>query len=418
MYELVINGNKKLFGDIEIQGSKNAVLPIMAATLLTDEQCIIHNCPNISDTEAAAEILSSIGGYAEIKDGTVTVKASDAVCPTVPQELMKKMRSSVMFLGPLLSRCKRAVICMPGGCKLGERPIDMHIEVLEKMGADITENGDCIVCGLDKIRGGSITLLYPSVGVTENVMLFGAVSETVTYLYNPAREPEIVDLQNFLNKMGADITGAGTDLIRIRGVKKLHGCEYTVMSDRIVAATYACAVAACGGKVNLSGVSSSDFKVVIEALKTAGCNISEGDNKITVESDAELKPIRSVKTLPYPGFPTDVQPMLASVLSVAGGTSKIKETVFDSRYKYVSELIKMGADITIDGDYATINGVACLKGARVSVSDLRGGAALVVAGLSAKGVTVISGTEYIDRGYDKIENALTKLGADIKRIKI
>lgn len=418
MYELAINGNKKLFGDIEIQGSKNAVLPIMAATLLTDEECVIHNCPNISDTKAAAEILSSIGGFAEINGDTVTVKASDAMCSTVPQELMKKMRSSVMFLGPLLNRCKRAVICMPGGCKLGERPIDMHIDALEKMGADITENGDCIVCSVEKISGGSITLLYPSVGVTENVMLMGAVSDSVIYLHNPAREPEIVDLQNFLNSMGADISGAGTDLIIIRGVKKLHGCEYRVMSDRIVAATYACAVASCGGKINLLGVSPMDLKVVLEALKTAGCRIFESENKVTLESDGELNAIRSIKTLPYPGFPTDVQPMLVSALSVADGISRIKETVFDSRYRYVTELKKMGADITIDGDYATINGVPCLNGTRVNVSDLRGGAALVVAGLSAKGITVISGTEYIDRGYDKLDEALVKLGADIKRIRI
>ncbi len=414
--ELVINGGRSLCGEVELQGSKNSALPILAGTILTDEQCVIHNCPDISDTRTAIAILKDFGARAYRDGKSVYVCASEIDGGVIRRELMQKMRSSVMFTGALLSRCGKTMICLPGGCRLGERPIDLHISSLTSLGAKIEEVGECISCKLEKILSGDITLLYPSVGATENIMLMCANSGKEVRIFNPAREPEIVDLQNFLNGMGADIKGAGSDMIKISPIKALHGCEHSVIPDRIVASTYACAVAVCGGDVLIKGARADEMRLVLEVLKEIGCEILYDSEGVRVKSNKNLKPISMIKTLPYPGFPTDVQPLLGVVLSCARGTSKICETVFDSRFGYLSELCSMGARAKEYGSVAEFQGVKGLHGAGVCARDLRGGAALVVAALSARGTTVISGTEYIDRGYEKIEESLRTLGAEIYRI--
>ncbi len=417
MSKLIIRGGRQLNGELCVQGSKNAVLPILSATLLTDEECIIHNCPHISDVFSSIEIFKGLGCRAEYKDGRVEICTKNTDETKIPDRLMKKMRSSVMFLGPLLAKKGEAVICRPGGCRLGERPIDIHIDSMKRLGADIEEAGDCIFCRLEKVKSDEVVLLYPSVGATENLMLMCAGSGAEVKILNPAREPEIVDLQNFLNRMGADIRGAGSDTIMIYPRKNLYGCEYTVIPDRIVAATYCCMTAICGGDVCLNNVICPHFKAVSEVLKRTGCEIEENDDSLRIKSFNSLSGIKSLKTLPYPGFPTDVQPLIATVLTTAEGYSEICETIFENRFKYTTELLKMGANIRTEGASLIIKGVRRLYGRDVYASDLRGGAALISAGLFADGQTILDGTEYIDRGYENIEENLRKIGADIHRIK-
>ena len=412
---LEINGGKCLCGEIRVQGSKNSVLPILAATLLTDKECVIHNCPKISDTISAFKILCGLGCRTQFSDGTAVICASDVNNCMIPSELMKKMRSSVMFLGPILATKKEAVICRPGGCRLGERPIDIHINAFKKLGAEIYEDGECITCQIDKVLSNDITLLYPSVGATENIMLLCAGSNVEVKIINSAREPEIVDLQNFLNKMGADIRGAGTDVIRICPRCTLHGCDYKVMTDRIVAATYGCAVAMCGGDVFLKEAEPEHLRVFIAVLEEMGCGVFVEENGIRVSSDKRILCMPSLKTLPYPGFPTDVQPVLTAALTVADGCSKINETIFENRFGFTDELLKMGADIQKDGCSVLIQGVDKLHGAEVTAADLRGGAALVSAGLAADEKTIVNGIEFLDRGYENIEAVLSGVGADIRR---
>lgn len=414
--ELVISGKRCLCGEVDIQGSKNAVLPILAATLLTNETCVIHNCPRIADVEAAAEILRGLGASVNLDGNTVCVCAADISSNVIPKKLMEKMRSSVMFLGAVLGRTGEAIVCRPGGCRLGSRPIDIHISSLGRLGAKIEEAGDCIVCHLPEARSDDITLLYPSVGATENIMLMCAGSGCSVRIYNAAREPEIVDLQNFLNLMGARICGAGTDCIIIRPSGGLGGAEYSVMPDRIVAATYAMAVAACGGEALLRRAESEHMRLVLEVLKKIGCEIIEEDEGIRTAAFGRPKPVHMIKTMPYPGFPTDVQPMLAAALATADGESVICESIFDSRFGYAKELEKMGAKISGGGSSIRIEGVPNLLGANTEAKDLRGGAALVIAAAAAAGITVISGVEYINRGYENIERDLSRLGADILRI--
>lgn len=416
MREIIVSGGKCLCGEIGIQGSKNAALPILAATLLTKEECVIHNCPKITDVAAAIEILKGLGAKTDVDGNTVRVCARDMDSGVIPKKLMEKMRSSVMFLGAVLGRNKEAVICRPGGCRLGERPIDMHILSLEKLGAKIENSGECIVCHLPEVKSEDITLLYPSVGATENIMLMCAGSGVSVRIFNAAREPEIVDLQNFLNIMGARICGAGTNCIIIRPCGELKGAEYAVMPDRIVAATYGFAAAVCGGDVLLKNAESGHLRLVIEVLRRLGAEAFREDNGIRVTSFGRPRHIDMIKTLPYPGFPTDVQPILTAALSLAEGRSVVCETVFDKRFAYVKELKKMGADAEERGTSVEINGVSALYGANVCAEDLRGGAALVTAALAADGITVISGLEHIERGYENIERDLNCLGADVLRI--
>lgn len=417
MYKLLINGGNPLNGEIHIQGSKNAVLPILAATVLTNENCLIHNCPDISDTLSALDILRSIGCRAEFSKGTASIYAHKIDKTVVSKSLMQKMRSSVMFMGAILARGGEVVLYRPGGCRLGERPIDMHICSLTKLGAEIYECGDSLCCRLNKARSGDITLLYPSVGATENIMLMCAGRDCEVRIFNPAREPEISELQNFLNLMGANISGAGSDTILIKKSNGLHGCSYSVVSDRIVAATYACMTAICGGEVKLSGIPFEHIRVPLSALSDAGCDICEIENNILVKSNQRLSSVSRIKTLPYPGFPTDIQPMLTSVLSKAKGVSYIDETIFENRFSFVPELVKMGADITQTSSSLEICGRPAMKGASVCAKDLRGGAALITAALAANGKSEIDGLCFVDRGYEKIEKVLTSVGADIVRVE-
>lgn len=416
MCELIINGGNRLCGEVKIQGSKNASLPILAATLLTDERCVIHNCPNISDTNTAFEILNDLGADVISLRDYVIVRAKKLCNDKIPQDLMGRMRSSVMFLGAILARCGTAVICNPGGCNLGERPIDIHLRSLRRLGVRICETNGCIFCSLGEKTAGEVTLLYPSVGATENIMLLCAGLDTSVRINNAAREPEIVDLQNFLNLMGADIRGAGTETITIYPSQGLHGCEYRVMPDRIVAATYACATAACGGEVSLVGAESGHMRIVNAALCAAGCEIKNNGSGILVCADSRPKAIEMIKTLPYPGFPTDVQPLLGAVLMTADGDSELCEAIFKKRFEYYSQLELMGADAEIKGNTLVIHGRERLFGTEVSAADLRGGAALIIAGLAASGTTVVNNLHYIDRGYESIERDLKLIGADIMRI--
>ena len=416
MCELIINGGNRLCGEVKIQGSKNASLPILAATLLTDERCVIHNCPNISDTNTAFEILNDLGADVISLRDYVTIRAKKLCNDKIPQDLMGRMRSSVMFLGAILARCGTAVICNPGGCNLGERPIDIHLRSLRRLGVRVCETNGCIFCSLGEKTAGEVTLLYPSVGATENIMLLCAGLDTSVRINNAAREPEIVDLQNFLNLMGADIRGAGTETITIYPSQGLHGCEYRVMPDRIVAATYACATAICGGEVSLVGAESGHMRIVNAALCAAGCEIKNNGSGILVCADSRPKAIEMIKTLPYPGFPTDVQPLLGAVLMTADGDSELCEAIFKKRFEYYSQLELMGADAEIKGNTLVIHGRERLFGAEVSAADLRGGAALIIAALAASGTTVVNNVHYIDRGYESIERDLKLIGADIMRI--
>lgn len=416
MCELIINGGNRLCGEVKIQGSKNASLPILAATLLTDERCVIHNCPNISDTKTAFEILNDLGADVISLRDYVIVRAKKLCNDKIPQDLMGRMRSSVMFLGAILARCGTAVICNPGGCNLGERPIDIHLRSLRRLGVRVCETNGCIFCSLGEKTAGEVTLLYPSVGATENIMLLCAGLDTSVRINNAAREPEIVDLQNFLNLMGADIRGAGTETITIYPSQGLHGCEYRVMPDRIVAATYACATAACGGEVSLAGAESAHMRIVNAALCAAGCEIKNNGSGILVCADSRPKAIEMIKTLPYPGFPTDVQPLLGAVLMTADGDSELCEAIFKKRFEYYSQLELMGADAEIKGNTLVIHGRERLFGTEVSAADLRGGAALIIAALAASGTTVVNNVHYIDRGYESIERDLKLIGADIMRI--
>ena len=416
MCELIINGGNRLCGEVKIQGSKNASLPILAATLLTDERCVIHNCPNISDTKTAFEILNDLGADVISLRDYVIVRAKKLCNDKIPQDLMGRMRSSVMFLGATLARCGTAVICNPGGCNLGERPIDIHLRSLRRLGVRVCETNGCIFCSLGEKTAGEVTVLYPSVGATENIMLLCAGLDTSVSINNAAREPEIVDLQNFLNLMGADIRGAGTETITIYPSQGLHGCEYRVMPDRIVAATYACATAACGGEVSLVGAESGHMRIVNAALCAAGCEIKNNGSGILVCADSRPKAIEMIKTLPYPGFPTDVQPLLGAVLMTADGDSELCEAIFKKRFEYYSQLELMGADAEIKGNTLVIHGRERLFGTEVSAADLRGGAALIIAALAASGTTVVNNVHYIDRGYESIERDLKLIGADIMRI--
>lgn len=416
MDKLVINGGRKLFGTVRVQGAKNAVLPLMAAAVLTEENVIIGNCPDLSDVRNMSRILTSLGADTSYSDGVLSVNPKGVKSHEIPSKLAKELRSSIFLLGSVLGRMKEAKVAYPGGCDIGLRPIDIHIKGLKELNVKITEEYGYIYCDAKNINAGSVNLDYPSVGATENFMLAAALLDGVTLIHNAAREPEIVDLQNFLNSMGADISGAGTGVIKVRGVEKLHGTDYRTMPDRIVAGTVLCAVAACGGEVRLEKADPEHLTALISKLKKSGCNISCKSDIINISSDGRLKAVQNVDTQPYPGFPTDLQAQMTAVLTLAKGTSLVTENIFETRFKHVPELTKMGADITVKGRTAVISGVQDLKGAEVAAEDLRGGAALVIAGLAAKGITVINNVQYIDRGYESIENLFGSIGGDVTRL--
>lgn len=417
MGRYIVSGGKPIVGELHINGGKNAILPILAATVLNGGVNIIHNCPKISDIYIAAKILEDIGCSVNWDGTTMIINSADACNYNLKEDFVIQMRSSIVFMGSLLGRFKKACLAYPGGCEIGERPIDLHLKAIKKMGGIIEDESGFIFCKADKLKGTKINLNFPSVGATENIMLAAVMAEGRTIIYNAAREPEIVDLQNFLVKMGGKVYGAGNDTIYIDGVKKLTDVEYTVIPDRIEAGTYLMAAAITGGELFLKDVCPHCMRQVLLRLTETGCLIKEEKTGLYIEAPKKLKPVDIVRTLPYPGFPTDLQPQFMSLLTLAKGTSIIIETVFESRFKHIIELCRMGADIDVEGQTAVIKGVENLRGACVTSRDLRGGAALILAGLHAEGETIICNSNYVERGYEHIEKALSSLGANIKLIE-
>lgn len=412
---LVIDGGYGLHGEIGIHGAKNGALPVLAAAVLGGRS-VIHNCPRLTDTESAAEILRMLGCGAARSGETVTVEADRVPRCDIPPELMRRMRSSVIFLGAVLARCGKAVVSAPGGCELGPRPIDLHLEAMKRLGADISQENGLVVCeSKGRLCGADIFLPFPSVGATENVMIAASTAKGRTTLIGAAREPEITELADFINAKGGRITGAGTGAVVIDGVDALGDCEHVCIPDRVVAATFIAAAASTGSELTLTGIRPEHISAVVSAFEEAGCRFETRGGKLTVRAPERLKAVRFIRTAPYPGFPTDAQALIASALATADGVSVINETVFGGRYRYASELKRMGADITVNGTLASIRGVPFLTGAETECTDLRGGAALVTAALGARGRSVVRAAGHIDRGYESIETALAALGAKIYR---
>lgn len=416
MNKFIIEGGHKLYGSITVPTAKNSILPIMAGCLLSKEKIVIHKCPKYSDIDNMINILKHLGATVELKNDDLIIQAKRIQKTIIPKELSDKLRSSIFTLGPILARKGNATIYNPGGCTIGSRPIDLHLFGLKKMGAKIIEKPEYCECKSKKLKGCEITLSFPSVGATENLIMAGVLADGVTRINNPAKEPEIVDLANFLNSIGAKIYGTGTDVIVIEGVDKLSGGEYTPISDRIIAGTYLLTTLACKGEVEICNTNPEHIQDLLKKLENNTCNITTKSDRIIVQCNDRLKSISDVETKPYPLFPTDLQPQLMTALCLAKGTSSITENIFETRFKHVDYLNSMGAKILIQDNMAIIKGRSYLVGKEVESKDLRGGASLVIAGLVAKGTTIVSGVNFIDRGYENLEESLTKLGAKIKRI--
>ena len=418
MDKFIIDGGEKLYGKVEIQSAKNTVLPLLAASVLTDEQVKIRGVPTIADVENMLRILTELGCKIQRKKEYSVIDSSNAVSHEIPPRLTRELRSSVFMLGSVLTRFRRAKISYPGGCDIGLRPIDLHLSGLKRLGVEITEEGGYIDCRADKLVGAEILLDFPSVGATENIILAAVKAEGFTVIRNAAKEPEIVDLQNFLNAMGAKVRGAGGGTVLIEGVKRLHGVDYTPIGDRIEAGTYLIAAASCGGEIETEGVPPENIAALLHKLRENGCKIHTKNDKIVLQSNGRLKAVDLVETMPFPGFPTDMQAQYSTLCCTAQGTTLVVENLFETRYKYAAELKRMGADITVRGTTAVIRGVHKLHGACVTAGDLRGGAALVLAGLAAEGQTHVLDLSYVDRGYAEFEYKLRKLGAKIRRVRI
>lgn len=415
MSQLWIEGGHSLSGEVAVQGAKNGVLPILAATVLARDICVIENCPRLRDVEASARILRHLGCDAHWEDGALVVDTRGMNRCDIPDDLMREMRSSVIFLGAILARRGAAELSYPGGCELGPRPIDLHLWALRALGAEIEDKGGGLRCRAAYLRGAEMTLSIPSVGATENAILAAVGAEGVTVICNAAREPEIGDLQKFLNACGASVHGAGSSTVVVEGGKPLHGCTHRCLGDRIVAATYLCAVASAGGAARLTGVDYRQLSTVTSALSEAGCRIRSDLSGINIERVRPLRSIRPVRTAPYPGFPTDAQAVLMAALLKSEGATVFVENIFESRYRHVDELVRMGADVRVEGKVAVVCGVETLQGAALQAADLRGGAALAVAALGAQGISTVSRTEHIDRGYEDLARDLAGLGARIRR---
>ena len=415
MSVMYLRGGTPLEGELAVHGAKNSVLPILAACLLAQGPVTLYNCPRLTDVTAALGILRRLGCRVEQEGHTIAVDSTGAAGSAISEEQMRAMRSSIIFLGPLLARTGEAHLTYPGGCELGPRPIDMHLSAIRAMGCEVSEDRGIHCKG--RPQGGEVQLALPSVGATENAMLCAVGAVNSTTISNAAREPEIVDLQNFLNGLGADVRGAGSSTITVEGGRPLSGGEFTVMGDRIVAATLLSAAAAAVGKVRLSGVDWRHLATVLSVFHQAGCKVESKLEYVELARDRDipLKGVPTIRTAPYPGFPTDAQAPVMAALAACQGCTLFVETMFDSRYRHVPELIRMGADITTEGRVALIRGVKRLHGARVEASDLRGGGALAAAALGAEGVTVLSGLNHIDRGYEGLEEMLRSLGARVER---
>ncbi len=414
MSMIAVEGGRRLCGEIAVQSAKNSVLPILAATILGEDVCVIHNCPRLSDVENAAEILRYLGCKVRWEANDLVVDTTTLDRYDIPEELMRQMRSSVIFLGAILVRCGRAEMSYPGGCELGPRPIDLHLAALRTLGADIRECAGDLSCRAVQLHGCEIVLSIPSVGATENAILAACGAEGTTTITNAAREPEICDLQQFLQKMGARVNGAGSSTITVEGGTELHGCTHQCIADRIVASTYLAAAAAAGGEVCLRDVDYRHVSTVTTALAQAGCRIHSENRMICLQSNGALRGISPVRTSPYPGFPTDAQAILMAALLRSRGTTVFVENIFENRYRHVPEFIRMGADVRLEGRVAVLCGVKELCGTSVRATDLRGGAALVVAGLQGSGITRIDNIYHIHRGYTHLVENLAQLGAAIR----
>lgn len=416
MASIIIKGGNKLNGEVKISGSKNASLPIIAASILSGKKTTLFNVPDIHDTQVTLKILRYLGCKVYKNHDRIEINSKYIDKMEVPESLMREMRSTVILAGALLGRFREVTFSYPGGCDIGARPIDLHLKSFKKLGINIAEEYGFIRCSCDKIVGADIDLDFPSVGATENIILASVFAQGKTSITNAAREPEIVDLVNILNKMGAKISGEGTNVIEIEAVTKLHEVKYRVMPDRIEAGTFLCAGAMAGGKIKITNARTEQLIPIISKLEEAGCQIEKDNTSVTLQAPKRLKAIE-IKTMPYPGFPTDMQSIFGSMLSFAKGTSIITENIFENRFKYLQELKRMGAKSKQEGNVAIITGVKMLTGAKVKSTDLRGGAAMVLAGLKAKGITEVTNIEYILRGYEGLETKLRKLGADINLVQ-
>lgn len=417
MTKFIVKPVEKLEGEVRVGGAKNDILPLMAAALLAEEECIFNDVPVLRDVECMKEVIKTLGAQVEFTNNVMKISTPKIISNEAPYEYVSKMRSSFDVMGPLLARAKLARVPLPGGCAIGERPIDLHIKGFKALGAEIVQEHGYIEAKAEKLIGNRVYLDFPSVGATKNIMMAATRAEGISYIDNAAREPEIVDLANFLNKLGAKITGAGTNTIKIVGVEKMYGATHTVLSDRIVAGTYLILSAMKKSDVLIHNVEVNHLTPVIAKLRECGVLIEEIDDSIRVISDGKLKAV-DITTLPYPGFPTDLQAQFMALLAIADGNSMVSETIFENRFLHVSELNRMGAEIKIEGHTAIIPGNRKLQGAKVKATDLRAGAALIMAGVCAKeGITEIYDIHHIDRGYNKIENDLRLLGVDIERVE-
>lgn len=415
MDRFYINGGKALKGEVKVECAKNALLPILAASVMVDGITVLQDVPAYTDIYAMNDILEYMGAKVSFYGGLLSIDAQDLKRHDFTVEQAAKIRSSIFLLGPILARCKVAKVAYPGGCNIGLRPIDIHLSGLRQMGAKIVEKNGYIYADGSKMKGCDIILDFPSVGATENLIMAAVLTKGVTRIFNPAKEPEIVDLQNFLNLCGAKIVGAGCNMIEIEGVKKLKGVNYRAIPDRIITGTHLLAAAMCGGDVTLKNVIPEHNQALISKLSKTACQIECKNDKIRIKAKGRLKTFGEVETAVYPGLPTDLQPQIMALQTVSDGTCIIVENLFEARFKHVSELIRLGADIKFKGSVCVVNGKEKLYGADLFACDLRGGAGLVLAGLVAEGYTRVHGVEFIDRGYYKLEDTLTRLGADIVR---
>ena len=413
----IINGRKRLSGEVEVQGSKNSSLPILAATMLTKGENVLFHCPVLSDVDAALRILRYLGCEASVQNGAVLVRTDSLSGCEIPDAFMREMRGSIVFLGALLSRQRRALISHPGGCELGPRPIDLHLKALRAMGAEISERYGVIECSAENgLRGADVALSFPSVGATENIILAAVLADGTTTITNAAREPEITDLCDYLTSCGAEIYGAGEGCVVINGVKSLSACSHTIISDRIVAATLMSAAAVTGSEIYLGGISSTHLASIIPVFEEAGCEVFCRDGCIRFKAPERLRAPSLIRTMPYPGFPTDAQAPVMAMSSVAGGSTVFVENIFENRFKHVSELCRLGADISVEGRVAVVKGVKGLYGAPIKAQELRGAAGLLIAALAAEGKSELTGINYLERGYESFEQTLCSLGANVVKI--
>ena len=411
---MLIDGPSRLMGELEVQGAKNSTLPLLAGALLCRGQTVLHNCPELSDVDAAVKILEHLGCRCRREGHDLTID-NGVTCHEIPEELMRRMRSSIVFLGAMISRCGEARLCAPGGCELGPRPIDLHISSLKRLGVQVKESGGWLHCTAPGgINGAYVSLSFPSVGATENLILAAVCGSGTTIIANAAREPEISDLCEYLNRCGGRIYGAGESCIIIDGVKELYGAEHRVMPDRIAAVTYMAAAAVTGGNVTLRDVDNTHILPMLTPFEESGCRVRQLGGCLDILAPKRLSAVRHIRTMPYPGFPTDAQPVVMAMAAVGDGTSVFVENIFENRYRHAEGLSRMGARVKVEGKVAVVEGVPELSGATVEAMDLRGGAALIVAGLCAQGSTKVRGMEYVERGYERIGEHLSELGAKIK----